>query len=409
MCSPVCARVSPCAHAIFSFSLCVLCARTAARVCPCADSDPKNAHTPHTHPHTHPEPATHTPCCVRKTAPFRPFTHTLAQTPDRPTTTRWQNLGRRAATSPRHHPAMASDGPGQRRDVRTRRRTTALRWQCQTPRAGVQSIDADQRWPTSHNLISCEVRQVRASFRLRVARARAYSVETMPPLQTGRWERFAVAYVQTGRATDAYRIAVPKSQKWKATSVQSRSSALFRRPEVQARILELQSQAAQAATDGIASKSDVLRALSRSALACPTDVIAPDGSVDLARLRACRQEVAGVEVVDRPEGRQIRVRYRDGIAAAERLAKLLGWDQPQQVQVAATVEDGGVTAALRAMPPDERRAWLDALAARTAAPDDLPGSRARVSSDDDRFSIAERAGAGESAFSDGEDAEGADQ
>lgn len=232
----------------------------------------------------------------------------------------------------------------------------------------------------------------------------------MPPLQTGRHERFALAYVQCGgNASDAYRLIVPRSATWKPATLHNSASAIMRKPGVRERIKELQEQAARTVMDGIASKSDVLRALSRSALACPTDVIAPDGSVDLTRLRACRQEVAGVDVTDRPEGRQIKVRYRDGIAAAERLAKLLGWDQPQQVQVAATVEDGGVTAALRAMPPDERRAWLDALAARTAAASDLPGSHARVSSDDGRISIAERAGDGESAFSDGEDTEDADQ
>ncbi len=123
-------------------------------------------------------------------------------------------------------------------------------------------------------------------------------------------------------------------------------------------------QAAAARQEGkaIASRNDLLAALSRSAMACPTDLLRPDGSLDLDRLRECRQEVAAITVEDLPTGgRRQKVQFRDGIAAAERIAKLQGWDKPAQVEVSATVgtiDRDGLRAMFETMTPAEREAWL---------------------------------------------------
>jgi len=59
---------------------------------------------------------------------------------------------------------------------------------------------------------------------------------------TPRQERFAQEYVLTGNAAEAYRIAYPKSQKWKDNSVYTQSSLLLGNIDVSQRVKELQAE-----------------------------------------------------------------------------------------------------------------------------------------------------------------------
>lgn len=147
---------------------------------------------------------------------------------------------------------------------------------------------------------------------------------------TQRQENFALAYIETGNASEAYRRAYPASRKWTAKAVHTRASMLFGFAEVLRRIEELR---AKAECEAIATRRETLIALTRILRACPSDIIDENGSIDLRKVREMRQELAGIEIEDTPNGRKYKVKFKDGIAAIDRLAKLEGWDAPQKVEM----------------------------------------------------------------------------
>ncbi len=55
-------------------------------------------------------------------------------------------------------------------------------------------------------------------------------------------EKFAVAYVETGNASEAFRRAYPNSRKWKPSTVHSRASELLATGKVLGRIEEIKAQ-----------------------------------------------------------------------------------------------------------------------------------------------------------------------
>lgn len=119
----------------------------------------------------------------------------------------------------------------------------------------------------------------------------------------------------------------------------------------------------QAADAAVATRVEVEQVLTRVIRGCVTDVIREDGSVDLRKLRRARQEVGEVSVEDTPLGRRVKVKFRDSVSAAERLAKMRGWDRPQQVELSGCVgaaDRQTLTEVFRAMDPAERAAWLAA-------------------------------------------------
>ena len=62
---------------------------------------------------------------------------------------------------------------------------------------------------------------------------------------TPRQEKFAQEYVLTGNAAEAYRVAYPKSLKWKDSAVYSQSSILAAHSEVAIRVKDLRDQSAK--------------------------------------------------------------------------------------------------------------------------------------------------------------------
>ena len=68
---------------------------------------------------------------------------------------------------------------------------------------------------------------------------------TMPALKNISKEKFVQKWHELDNKSEAYRIAYPKSRKWKIQSINPKSSVLSREPEIVARFKELQ----EAATD----------------------------------------------------------------------------------------------------------------------------------------------------------------
>lgn len=59
---------------------------------------------------------------------------------------------------------------------------------------------------------------------------------------TPKQEAFARAYVETGNASEAYRLAYPKSRKWPPDSVHSRASHMLKNSKVLARVEALRAE-----------------------------------------------------------------------------------------------------------------------------------------------------------------------
>ena len=143
---------------------------------------------------------------------------------------------------------------------------------------------------------------------------------------------FANEYLKTGNACEAYRRAYPRSLGWKVEAVEQSASHLLADPKVYARVKELRAKAESAA---VATRQEVLEVLTRIVRCSPSDLLSPDGTIDLDKLRTYRQEVGEITVEDTPLGRRHKVKMRDVVAAADRMAKLQGWDQPQRIHVEA--------------------------------------------------------------------------
>ena len=62
---------------------------------------------------------------------------------------------------------------------------------------------------------------------------------------TERQQIFARHYATSGNASEAYRLAYPKSLKWKAETVYSESSRLLKNPQVSTRVDELKAEIAK--------------------------------------------------------------------------------------------------------------------------------------------------------------------
>lgn len=176
---------------------------------------------------------------------------------------------------------------------------------------------------------------------------------------TQQQETFAGRYVACGNATAAYKYAYPSSVKWKPHNTRNAASLMLKRPEVAARVRELR---AQVDKENVATLEETLGVMTRVLRCSVTDVMRPDGSVDVKKLRKCRQELEQITFEDTPNGgSRVRVKFRDPVGAADRLAKLQGWDKPQKVVLAGAVnlENREKTRELfRSMSPEERRQWL---------------------------------------------------
>lgn len=133
------------------------------------------------------------------------------------------------------------------------------------------------------------------------------------PLKNARHEKFAVLVASGKTQADAYRVAYPVSVRWKDKSVHEKASKLV--AKVRPRINELQAKVAEAA---VVDRATVLSVMSEIVTKAPDDVT---GSARFAQ-----------EMTVDPLTGKVTVRLPSKIAAADFLAKVLGWYAPQKVE-----------------------------------------------------------------------------
>jgi len=140
-------------------------------------------------------------------------------------------------------------------------------------------------------------------------------------------EAFAAALAQGMTQAAAYRIAYPKSLKWKDASVYEKASVLAANVDVRSRVAELVGQAAQA---NQVTVERVVREFARLAFSNPRAMFNEDGSpkkiTDMTDDEAAA--VAGFEVVSvgnaiLGEGQVVKVKLADKRAALADLGRHL--------------------------------------------------------------------------------------
>jgi phage terminase small subunit len=84
---------------------------------------------------------------------------------------------------------------------------------------------------------------------------------------TGKQENFCIAFLETGNATEAYKIAYPKSMAWKSESVRRKAFDVVENGKIQARMEELRAPVVERARITYESHLDELELLRESAKA----------------------------------------------------------------------------------------------------------------------------------------------
>jgi phage terminase small subunit len=138
-------------------------------------------------------------------------------------------------------------------------------------------------------------------------------------LKNARHEKFARLVADGAQKGEAYKKVFPGARKWKRQSVWVKSCCLSKRPEVAERIKELQTIEADKT---IASKTELAQFMTRI-VRTPIGEVNEDS--DLAQEKTTRT-IPGKEddtVVE-------KIRMPDKLGAAERLSKLMGYDEPEK-------------------------------------------------------------------------------
>lgn len=147
---------------------------------------------------------------------------------------------------------------------------------------------------------------------------------------TPKQETFAQKYVELGNASEAYRTAYPSSRKWKENTVWSASSRLLADSKVSARVKEIQEEVRKNAA---ISKDEIVR--------------------------LCVEVLRGKQIpdsIDEVKVGNITKRKVRGVSktwAAERLAKMLGYDEPTELNIRKSDD--------KKMTPEEMQAEIDRL------------------------------------------------
>lgn len=127
------------------------------------------------------------------------------------------------------------------------------------------------------------------------------------------------------------------------------ANRLMRHPEVKSELAKLEEMARVKA---VATREEALELLTRQLRFSPKALLTPGGTVDLAAAvdSGAIELLEGVEVADTESGQRIRVKFPDRQAAVDRLAKLLGWNKPEQHEIKHV---DGLRAVLASMTDEE--------------------------------------------------------
>lgn len=148
-------------------------------------------------------------------------------------------------------------------------------------------------------------------------------------------ENFCHHYIETGNASEAYRMAYPGSAGWKEGVVKKRASELLKLPDVASRVDELQAEAREKSA---MKKEDALRFLASVVNVDPIDLHDTGNGTFIIKslkdipkpVRCCIQSIKNTQY-------GIEIRLYNKIAAIAQISKMLGWDAPVKSDVKTNV------------------------------------------------------------------------
>lgn len=117
------------------------------------------------------------------------------------------------------------------------------------------------------------------------------------------------------------------------TTASTMASKLLRDPQV---IVSLQAEIEKAKTPNVLSLQEALEILTAIARSRLGEYINEHGDIDIEKVRKFGGAALAEFARDMLKGRA-KIKLRDPIMAIERIAKLLGWDSPEQVHVTGDV------------------------------------------------------------------------
>lgn len=120
---------------------------------------------------------------------------------------------------------------------------------------------------------------------------------------------------------------------WSESWATQYASRLLKRRKVQAMLAETREAARSKAVLGLQEAMEILTAIARANL---KDYLTEHGDIDMANLRN-KAGPALAELVKNYKEGKVALKLRDPISAIERIAKLMGWDKPQEVNLRGAV------------------------------------------------------------------------
>lgn len=156
-----------------------------------------------------------------------------------------------------------------------------------------------------------------------------------------KYEKFCSLIVEGKDAAEAYREVYPHSRKWKPESVANKGYALLQRGDIQAILARMREDVQQRAD---VRKEDAVRSLKPILDVTMADFFNSEGRLKpmsewSSTMKLCVQEM----IYSRETGAIVGVKLYDRVKATERLAKMLGWDKPTEVDVKKQTDVGDLT------------------------------------------------------------------
>lgn len=170
---------------------------------------------------------------------------------------------------------------------------------------------------------------------------------------TPKQESFCNYYVESGNASEAYRRAY-SCDRMKDTTIHVKASELLNNGKIAVRIRELQG-ILQEKSD--ISKEEAVKELTAIVRTRITDVLSVKGSkISIKKLDEMPDEaISCIASIKNTRG-SVEVKFYDKITAIDRLSKMLGWDEPDQIDLKGSVP---VSAWLERMSNEELQDFID--------------------------------------------------
>lgn len=157
-------------------------------------------------------------------------------------------------------------------------------------------------------------------------------------------ENFCNYYVESGNASDAYRRAYPRSEKWKDEAVWVGASNLLKNDKVSVRVKELQEE--QKSKSDI-TKEKVLNELSNIAFSSIADMhnawierkdfekLTPNQKSVIKSIstKILKKNIGTNENPEIVDVEYVKIELYDKLKAIERICKMLGFDAPAEVNI----------------------------------------------------------------------------